>query len=146
IFKKWLIENGLKTQDHLVAVSSNIPAAVAYGIDQSNIFPMWDYVGGRYSVWSAVGLSVVLSIGFEQFEQFLHGAYEMDQHFVNTPFRQNIPVVLALLSIWYNNFYCFETEAVIPYMDKLKMLPAYLQQVIRSEERRVGKERRLLCG
>ncbi|HLW41953.1 MAG TPA: glucose-6-phosphate isomerase [Flavobacterium sp.] len=130
IFKKWLIENGLKTQDHLVAVSSNIPEAVAYGIDQSNIFPMWDYVGGRYSVWSAVGLSTALSVGFEQFEQFLQGAYEMDQHFINTPFRQNIPVVLALLSVWYNNFYCFETEAVIPYADKLKMLPAYLQQVI----------------
>jgi len=130
IFKNWLLQNGFKTQDHLVAVSSNIPEAVAYGIDPSNIFPMWDYVGGRYSVWSTVGLSTALSIGFENFEQFLQGACEMDQHFINTPFRQNIPVVLALLSVWYNNFYCFETEAVIPYVDKLKMLPAYLQQVI----------------
>lgn len=130
IFKDWLIQSNLKTKDHLVAVSSNIIEAMAYGVDKSQIFPMWDYVGGRYSVWSAVGLSTALSIGFENFEQFLEGAYEMDQHFINTPFQDNIPVVMALLSIWYNNFYCFETEAVIPYADKLKMLPAYLQQVI----------------
>src|SRR5690554_807746 len=130
IFKYWLIQNNLKTQDHLVAVSSNIPEALAYGINEENIFPMWDYVGGRYSVWSAVGLSTALSIGFENFELFLEGAHEMDEHFINTPFHENIPVVLALLSVWYNNFYCFETEAVIPYADKLKMLPAYLQQVI----------------
>lgn len=130
IFKDWLIQNNLKTEDHLVAVSSNIPEAMVYGIDESHIFPMWDYVGGRYSVWSAVGLSTALSIGFENFELFLEGAYEMDRHFINTPFQENIPVVMALLSVWYNNFYCFETEAVIPYADKLKMLPAYLQQVI----------------
>ncbi len=130
IFKEWLIQSNLKTQDHLVAVSSNIPEALAYGINEENIFPMWDYVGGRYSVWSAVGLSTALSIGFENFELFLEGAHEMDEHFINTPFHENIPVVLALLSVWYNNFYCFETEAVIPYADKLKMLPAYLQQVI----------------
>lgn len=130
IFKDWLIQNNLKTEDHLVAVSSNIPEAMVYGIDESHIFPMWDYVGGRYSVWSAVGLSTALSIGFENFELFLEGAYEMDRHFINTSFQENIPVVMALLSVWYNNFYCFETEAVIPYADKLKMLPAYLQQVI----------------
>src|SRR5690606_17794061 len=120
----------LTTQKHIVGVSSNITEAVKYGIDEDNIFPMWDYVGGRYSLWSAVGLSTALSIGFENFKQLLKGANEMDQHFVNTPFNENIPVILALLSIWYNNFFCFETEAVIPYVDKLKMLPAYLQQVI----------------
>src|SRR5690554_2822539 len=104
IFKDWLIQNNLKTEDHLVAVSSNIPEAMVYGIDESHIFPMWDYVGGRYSVWSAVGLSTALSIGFENFELFLEGAYEMDRHFINTPFQENIPVVMALLSVWYNNF------------------------------------------
>ena len=130
IFKEWLLANNLKTQNHLVAVSSNVNEAVAYGVNEANIFPMWDYVGGRYSLWSTVGLSTALSIGYDQFEELLEGAYEMDQHFIQTPFNENIPVVLALLSIWYNNFYCFETEAIIPYVDKLKMLPAYLQQVI----------------
>lgn len=130
ILKKWILTNNLKTQDHLIAVSSNISEAISYGIKENNIFPMWDYVGGRYSLWSTVGLSTALSIGYDQFEELLEGASEMDQHFINTPFAENIPVVLALLSIWYNNFYCFETEAVIPYVDKLKMLPAYLQQVI----------------
>lgn len=130
IFKNWLLSNNLKTQDHLVAVSSNSTEAVNYGIEEANIFPMWDYVGGRYSLWSTVGLSTALSIGYHQFEELLEGAHEMDQHFINAPFKENIPVVLALLSIWYNNFYCFETEAIIPYVDKLKMLPAYLQQVI----------------
>ncbi|HUH25835.1 MAG TPA: glucose-6-phosphate isomerase [Flavobacterium sp.] len=130
IFKNWLVEHQLQTQQHLVAVSSNINEAVAYGISEDNVFPMWDYVGGRYSLWSAVGLSTALSIGFDQFEELLNGAHEMDEHFIHTPFNQNIPVILALLSVWYNNFYCFETEAVIPYVDKLKMLPAYLQQVV----------------
>lgn len=130
IFKDWILSNGLKTQNHLVAVSSNIEEAVGYGIASESIFPMWDYVGGRYSLWSTVGLSTALSVGFDQFEELLQGAYEMDQHFINTPFKQNIPVILALLSVWYNNFFCFETEAVVPYVDKLKMLPAYLQQVI----------------
>jgi len=130
IFKNWLLQNGLRTQDHIVAVSSNIPEAVKYGIEPQNIFPMWDYVGGRYSLWSAVGLSTALSVGFANFEKLLHGANQMDEHFINTPFKQNIPVILALLSVWYNNFFCFETEAVVPYVDKLKMLPAYLQQVV----------------
>src|SRR5690554_3739346 len=130
IFKEWLAKNNLRNEDHIVAVSSNIKEAVAYGIKKENIFPMWDYVGGRYSLWSAVGLSTALSIGFEHFKSLLEGAEQMDDHFINTPFKDNIPVILALLSIWYNNFFCFETEAVIPYVDKLKMLPAYLQQVI----------------
>ncbi len=130
IFKEWLLQNNLKTPYHLVAVSSNIAEAVNYGVEQQNIFPMWDYVGGRYSLWSTVGLSTALSIGFDRFEELLHGAHQMDEHFINTPFKQNIPVILALLSVWYNNFFCFETEAVIPYVDKLKMLPAYLQQVV----------------
>lgn len=130
IFKNWLLQHGLKTENHIVAVSSNSAEAANYGIDTATIFPMWDYVGGRYSLWSTVGLSTALSIGYAQFEELLEGASEMDQHFIHTPFKENIPVVLALLSVWYNNFYCFETEAIIPYADKLKMLPAYLQQVI----------------
>jgi len=130
IFKDWLLKNGLDTGKHIVAVSSNISEAVNYGVEKENIFPMWDYVGGRYSLWSAVGLSTALSIGYANFNELLRGANEMDEHFANTPFKENIPVILALLSIWYNNFFCFETEAIIPYADKLKMLPAYLQQVI----------------
>lgn len=130
LLKNWLLKHDLRTQQHLVAVSSNVEEAVKYGIEPKNIFPMWDYVGGRYSLWSAVGLSTALSVGFEHFSKLLEGAHEMDVHFTETPFKRNIPVVLALLSVWYNNFYCFETEAVIPYADKLRMLPAYLQQVV----------------
>ena len=130
VFKEWLAEHQLTTEQHLIAVSSNIEEAVRFGILRENIFPMWDFVGGRFSLWSAVGISIALAIGFPRFKELLSGAYAMDLHFKTADFRENIPVILALLSIWYNNFYGFETEAVIPYANRLQSLPAYLQQVV----------------
>lgn len=115
---------------HLVGVTAEVERAVAYGIDQSTIFPMWDYIGGRFSLWSSVGLSIALSIGYANFEQLLQGAHKMDQHFRTAPFQDNIPVVCALLSVWYNNFYGYQTEAVVPYSQFLEKFPAHLQQMI----------------
>ena len=115
---------------HFVAVSSNVPAVEDFGIEKQNIFPMWDWVGGRFSLWSAVGLSISLSIGYDNFDALLEGAREMDVHFRETGFEENIPVQLALLSIWYNNFHKAETQAVIPYTQYLHRFPAYLQQAI----------------
>ncbi len=116
--------------EHFAAVSSNIKNVEEFGIAIENVFPMWDWVGGRFSLWSAVGLSVSLAVGYNNFEALLNGAHKMDQHFKTSDFKENIPVQLALLSIWYNNFYKAESEAVIPYMQYLHRLPAYLQQAI----------------
>ncbi len=113
---------------HFIAVSNNIEAAVEFGINEDNIFKMWDWVGGRYSMWSAVGLSVAISIGMDNFEQMLEGAHEMDEHFRSTPFAKNIPVILALLGIWYNNFFKAQTYAILPYDQHLLYLPDYLRQ------------------
>ncbi|MFN3660099.1 MAG: glucose-6-phosphate isomerase, partial [Brevinematales bacterium] len=99
-----------------------------FGIDPYNLFEFWDWVGGRYSLWSAIGLSIACTIGFENFSELLEGAYAMDQHFRKTPFRENIPVILALLGIWYNNFFGAETHAILPYDQYLHRFPAYLQQ------------------
>lgn len=115
---------------HFVAVSSNVPAVENFGIDANNIFPMWDWVGGRFSLWSAVGLSISLAVGPSNFEALLKGAHEMDVHFRDTAFEKNLPVQLALLTVWYNNFFKAESEAVIPYTQYLHRLPAYLQQAI----------------
>lgn len=115
---------------HFVAVSTNIQKVTDFGIDSNNIFPMWDWVGGRFSLWSAVGLSISLAVGFENFDDLLKGANQMDEHFSETKFDQNIPVVLALLSIWYNNFFGAESEALIPYTQYLQKLAPYLQQGI----------------
>ncbi|WP_267740274.1 glucose-6-phosphate isomerase [Myroides injenensis] len=127
---KWLNLDKEALSQHLVGITANVPKAISFGVKESNIFPMWDYVGGRFSLWSSVGLSIALAIGYDNFEKLLKGAYEMDQHFRKTSFEQNIPVVLALLSIWYNNFYGYETEAVVPYSELLNKLPAHLQQMI----------------
>ena len=113
---------------HFVAVSSNIDAVIRFGIDEDNCFPMWDWVGGRFSLWSAVGLSISLAIGFDKFEELLLGAQKMDRHFKIQPFSSNIPIVLACLSIWYNNFFKTESEAVIAYTQYLKYFTPYLQQ------------------
>lgn len=115
---------------HFVAVSSNVPAVEEFGIETENIFPMWDWVGGRFSLWSAVGLSISLSVGFNNFEALLNGARKMDIHFRETPLKENIPVQLALLTLWYNNFFNAETQAIIPYTQYLHRFPAYLQQAI----------------
>ena len=113
---------------HFSAVSSNAEAAKAFGIDENNIFQMWDWVGGRYSVWSAISLPIVIAIGQDNFEEFLKGAYEADLHFRNTPLKENIPVTMALLGIWYNNFFDAESATVLPYDQHLHKFPAYLQQ------------------
>ena len=130
--RKWFLQYTSEENiaKHFVAVSTNIPAVKDFGIDPNNIFTMWDWVGGRFSLWSAVGLSIACAIGYEQYEDLLRGAHEMDQHFANTPFEQNIPVMLALISVWYNNFVGAESEAVIPYTQYLTKLVPYLQQAI----------------
>ena len=115
---------------HFVAVSSNIERVIDFGIAEDNIFPMWDWVGGRFSLWSAVGLSIALAIGPDRFSELLDGAEAMDTHFRTADFSDNIPVLLALLTIWYNNFYRAETEAIIPYSQYLHRFAAYLQQAV----------------
>ncbi len=130
--RHWFTQNA-PTQavgKHFVAVSSNIANVTKFGIAKENIFPLWDWVGGRFSLWSAVGLSIALAVGYDHFESLLEGAHEMDTHFKETPFEDNIPVILAMLSVWYNNFFKAESEAIIPYSQYLHRLPAYLQQGI----------------
>lgn len=130
--KKWFLQNASEKEvaDHFVAVSTNLEKIKEFGIADDNVFPMWDWVGGRFSLWSAVGISIALSIGHENFEELLSGAHEMDLHFKEAPFQENIPVVLALISVWYNNFFGAETEAIIPYTQYLQRFSAYLQQGI----------------
>ncbi|QCE41435.1 glucose-6-phosphate isomerase [Psychroserpens sp. NJDZ02] len=115
---------------HFVAVSTNEEKVKDFGINENNIFPMWNWVGGRFSLWSAVGLTISLSVGYENFDSLLEGANKMDTHFKTADFDQNIPVVLALLSVWYNNFFKAESEAVIPYTQYLTQFATYLQQGI----------------
>lgn len=128
--KSWFTENTAITniEKHFVAVSTNINAVEKFGIDKANIFPMWEWVGGRFSLWSPVGLSICCAIGFGKFEELLSGAKNMDAHFRNSDFRENIPVLMALLGIWYTNFFHAETEAVVPYSQALEKLVPYLQQ------------------
>ncbi|PQJ68624.1 glucose-6-phosphate isomerase [Polaribacter butkevichii] len=128
--KNWFLKSAtiFDIPKHFVAVSTNLEAVDSFGIDKSNVFPMWNWVGGRFSLWSGVGLSISLSVGFDNYKELLEGAEEMDLHFKNVDFDKNIPVILALLSIWYNNFYGAETEAVLPYTQYLSKLPDYLQQ------------------
>lgn len=130
--RKWFLKSASQKDiaSHFVAVSSNIENAVTFGIHADNIFPIWDWVGGRFSLWSAVGLTISIAIGFDNFEQLLLGANEMDHHFKNTSFDQNIPVTLALIGIWYNNFHGCQSEAIIPYSQYLKKFAPYLQQSV----------------
>lgn len=130
--KKWFLKHATQADvaKHFAAVSTNAEKISEFGIDADNVFPMWDWVGGRFSLWSAVGLSIGLAVGYENFDAMLTGANEMDQHFATTQFEENIPVILALISIWYNNFYGAETEAIIPYTQYLSRFSAYLQQGI----------------
>jgi glucose-6-phosphate isomerase len=141
--KKWFLEAA--SQDdiakHFVAVSTNIEKVSAFGIDPQNVFPMWDWVGGRFSLWSAVGLTISLAVGYDNFDQLLAGANEMDEHFKSAEFDENIPVVLALLSVWYNNFFGAESEALIPYTQYLQKLAPYLQQgTMESNGKYVGRD------
>jgi glucose-6-phosphate isomerase len=113
---------------HFVAVSTNREAVTAFGIDPANMFEFWDWVGGRYSLWSAIGLSIMLAVGAEHFDALLDGAHAMDAHFRDAPLDRNMPVILALLGVWYNNFFGAESQAILPYDHALRSLPAYLQQ------------------
>ena len=126
---------------HFIAVSTNIKRVTSFGINPANIFPMWDWVGGRFSLWSAVGLSISLAVGYENFNALLKGANKMDIHFKDTSFEKNIPVVLALISVWYNNFFGAETEALIPYTQYLQKLAPYLQQgIMESNGKSIGRD------
>lgn len=130
--KKWFLDNGGTQSDvakHFVAVSSNIKAATDFGMDANNIFPMWDWVGGRYSMWSAIGLPLALGIGFDNFEQMLKGAFAMDEHFQNAPIEQSLPCILALVGLWYRNFFGAQSYVLLPYYHYLRGMPAYVQQL-----------------
>ncbi len=130
--EQWFLQKAtiLDIQKHFIAVTNNITSASAIGIPEDNILSLNDWVGGRFSLWSTVGLSIACSVGYKKFEELLEGAHQMDMHFKNEPFNKNIPVVLALLSIWYNNFFKAETEAIIPYSEYLDKLVPHLQQAI----------------
>lgn len=128
--RKWFLKNLPEDAiaNHFVAVSTNIEKVKSFGIVEDNIFPMWNWVGGRFSLWSAVGLSISLSVGYSNFESLLLGAHKMDKHFKSEPFERNMPILMACLGIWYNNFFKFESEAVLPYSQYLNQFATYLQQ------------------
>ncbi len=130
--KAWFLGEGGTQEDiakHFVAVSSNVKAATEFGIAEENIFPMWDWVGGRYSLWSAIGLPISLALGFENFKGLLEGAHKMDKHFCDAPFESNLPVILAVLGVWYRNFFDAQSHVMLPYYHYLRGLPAYVQQL-----------------
>ncbi|MGC6388456.1 glucose-6-phosphate isomerase [Ewingella sp. S1.OA.A_B6] len=129
--RDWFLKTAVEDQHvakHFAALSTNGKAVSEFGIDTDNMFEFWDWVGGRYSLWSAIGLSIALSVGYENFEQLLSGAHAMDNHFATTPAEKNLPVLLALIGIWYNDFYGTETEAILPYDQYMHRFAAYFQQ------------------
>jgi glucose-6-phosphate isomerase len=141
--REWFLKSASQEDvaKHFVAVSTNIQKVTEFGINPENVFPMWDWVGGRFSLWSAVGLSISLAVGFDNYDELLSGANEMDEHFKTADFDENIPLVLALLSIWYNNFFGAESEALIPYTQYLQKLAPYLQQgTMESNGKSVGRD------
>ncbi|MBS8267649.1 glucose-6-phosphate isomerase [Halomonas litopenaei] len=130
--RRWFVENAGDDADigaHFIAASTNRKAAMEFGIREENVFEFWAWVGGRYSMWSSIGLPIALAIGYEGFIEMLEGAYEMDQHFQNAPLGENMPVLMALIGIWYINFVGAETQAIVPYDQALHQLPAFLQQL-----------------
>ncbi len=129
--RKWFLENGGNEKDiakHFVALSTNAEDVTKFGIDTANMFEFWDWVGGRYSLWSAIGLSIALTIGYDHFESLLKGAFTVDEHFKKTSFEKNIPVLMALVGIWYRNFHGLSTEAILPYDQYMHRFAAYFQQ------------------
>ena len=129
--KKWFLDSAkdpLTIAKHFVAISTHAENVANFGIDTNNMFEFWDWVGGRYSLWSSVGLSIALYVGMDNFEELLQGAYEADCHFRNTPYEQNIPVIMALLGIWYNNFFNAESHALLPYDQSMRCFADYFQQ------------------
>jgi glucose-6-phosphate isomerase len=141
--REWFLQSATKEDvaKHFVAVSTNLQKVTEFGINPDNVFPMWDWVGGRFSLWSAVGLSISLAVGYDNYEALLGGANEMDEHFKTTTFENNIPVILGLLSVWYNNFFGAESEALIPYTQYLQKLAPYLQQgTMESNGKSIGRD------
>ena len=129
--REWFLKTAVDESHiakHFAALSTNEKEVVKFGIDKENMFQFWDWVGGRYSLWSAIGLSIALTIGYDNFEQLLKGAYAVDEHFQATEFDKNIPVLMALISLWYVNFFDVETEAILPYDQYLHRFAAYFQQ------------------
>ena len=130
--RKWFVDlvgDEKAVAKHFVAVSTNLEATGEFGIDPDNVFEFWDWVGGRYSLWSAIGLPIAIYLGMDHFESLLEGAHEMDKHFVEAPLEENMPVILAMLGIWYNNFFDAQSHAIMPYSQYLERLPAFLQQL-----------------
>ncbi len=147
--RKWLLDN-LKNKSaiekHFVAISTNEKAVKDFGISTENIFEFWDWVGGRYSLWSAIGLSISIYIGMDNFEDLLLGAHEIDNHFKDAPIEKNIPITLAMIGIWYRNFYNYNTLAVLPYDQGLSLLPSYLQQAdMESNGKFIGRDGEKVC-
>jgi len=142
--RNWLVEqlgDESAVAQHFAAVSTNLKATAAFGINPDNVFEFWDWVGGRYSLWSAIGLPIALFVGMDKFEELLSGAHAMDEHFRTAPLEQNMPVVMALLNTWYGNFFGVSSNAVLPYDQYLHRLPAYLQQLdMESNGKRVDRD------
>jgi len=141
--KKWLLEKGLNNEQiskQIIAVTSNNEAAIKFGVSENNILPMWDWVGGRYSLWSAIGFPIAFLLGMKNFESLLHGAHEMDNHFSSRDFKHNIPVIMGLLGIWYQNYFDAGSYAILPYDHYLQYLPDHLQQLdMESNGKRVNQ-------
>jgi glucose-6-phosphate isomerase len=126
---------------HFIAISTNAEAVIKFGIDPAHMFEFWDWVGGRYSLWSAIGMTIAIAIGMDRFEELLQGAHEIDEHFRTAPLEKNLPVIMAMLGIWYNNFFASDTHAIIPYDQYLRRLPAYIRQLdMESNGKRVDRE------
>ena len=130
--RDWVLEDGAARKDldkHFVAISSNVKAAMDFGISEEQIFPMWDWVGGRYSLWSAIGLPLALGLGYDNFKELCSGAQQMDHHFKTSDFEENIPVMMAMLEVWYQNYFGAKSHAILPYDENLRRFPAFLQQL-----------------
>ena len=147
--RDWFLSKAQKDEfvkHHFVAISANTKAVTDFGIHPENIFTLWDWVGGRYSMWSSIGLSIAIYIGMENFEGFLAGAHDADNHFTSSPLEENIPVMMALIGIWYINFFGFNTLAILPYDQCLARLPAYLQQAdMESNGKFIGRDNKRVC-
>ncbi len=142
--RSWMLDKGCPEADlgkHFVAISSKVDKAVEFGIDEENIFPMWDWVGGRYSLWSAIGMPIAFAVGMENFNKLRQGAAALDDHFAEAPLERNIPVLMGLIMFWYSNGLGADNQAVLPYANHLQLLPAYLQQLeMESNGKSVNKQ------
>jgi len=147
--RDWFLNKARKNKfirNHFVAISSNSDEVIKFGIPSENIFVLWDWVGGRYSMWSSIGLSIAIFIGMKKFEELLEGAHDADNHFTSEPLEKNIPIMMALIGIWYINFFGFSTHAVLPYDQCLAKLPSYLQQAdMESNGKFIGRNNKKVC-